>query len=231
MIQTTVTTSRFGTTAQEYIAPVPTADRATLHARTPWWGALLAGAISAIALQAIFAVLGMAIGLTIIGTANDDTEQALSIGAGIYWLITGLVSLFFGGWVAGWLAPTRDRMSGALHGFLAWCAVTVFSIWIISMAGGAAAIGSMGIMNPIITDTAGEGSVAVSANGETNVLTEAEVDEAAERAAVAAWWTVIALVLGAGVASAAGIGGVVCGEAHVNKRYATANTPVARSYE
>jgi hypothetical protein len=57
-----------------------------------------------------------------------------------------LISLFFGGWIAGQLSASTDRNAGAMHGFLGWCTVTVFSVVLLTMAGGSALGGSLGVV-------------------------------------------------------------------------------------
>jgi hypothetical protein len=106
--------------------------------------------VSAIALQAFFAVLGTAIGLTIAHNANDVLEQGIGLGAGLWWLITGLISLYVGGWVAGRLTPSVDKTIGAMHGFLTWCTVTVISAILVAMAGGALLGGGLSAASNVV---------------------------------------------------------------------------------
>src|SRR5690606_7383185 len=75
---------------EEYRAPAGVIGRAS-------WGAILAGTVTAIASQIVLTVLGLAIGLTVVDPSAN--QQGFGLGAGIWWLITGLVSLFLGGLV------------------------------------------------------------------------------------------------------------------------------------
>jgi signal transduction histidine kinase len=70
------------------------------------WSSVIAGAVAAIAAQVLFATLGLAIGLSVPGTA-----EGIGIFAGIWWLVTGLISLFIGGWVAGRFAGVVNEMT------------------------------------------------------------------------------------------------------------------------
>lgn len=190
--------------------------------RMTGWGAIIAGAFAAISAQVIFAVMGSTIGLSVIGATYDTPERGLTIAAGIWWLLTGLFSLFFGGWVAGRLCRVRTPFLAGMHGFLTWCTVTVASAILVAMAGGAAVGGSLTMFgNPVTPNPASReyraGSeplinnttVAGNPDARTDVhaMSEAETKEAAKNAAMTSGWTLFALVLGAAVACAGGRAG------------------------
>jgi hypothetical protein len=202
-----------------------TLERLPVSPRLLRWSAISAGAFAAISAQIIFAILGTAIGLSVVGATNDTPEQGLSIGAGVWWLVTGLISLFFGGWLAGRMSAPSPRWTACTHGFLAWCTVTVLSAVLVAMAGGTALGGSLGIVGSAMAVdqrtsdrllTANRSSVAdardssppssadVNRDRPVPQLTESERKDAAKKAAAASWWTLVALVLGAGVASLGG---------------------------
>ena len=205
MIQPTATTkSRFETDAPE--TTTASYDPVVI-ARITWWGAIIAGALTAMSLMAIFAVLGTAIGLSVISATNDTPEEGLSIGAAIYWLITGLIALFLGGWLASYLRRTVDTGVGALHGFLAWCTVTVVSSVLLAMAGGTAIGGSLAAVGDAMqanNQNIVQRSVRDNGNRDGDSVYEKQAKDAAKKAAGASWWTFAALVLGASVASLAG---------------------------
>jgi hypothetical protein len=215
------TAARFETRYED----TSTIEHIVAPARLTRWGAIAAGALTAMSAQVIFAVLGTAIGLTVIGAADDTPEQGLSIGAGIWWLVTGLVSLFVGGWVAGRLCGYVDSFMTSTHGFLSWCTVTVLSALMLAMASGSALGGSLGMVGaamgantrtserPVNVDRSSGSSIdqdsrTVPSNAEVPQLTERERKGAAKNAAVASWWTLGALVLGATVATLGGRAGV-----------------------
>jgi hypothetical protein len=144
MIQTSPTTERRFDTFVE--TRNPTMDVTISPTRRTWWGPIIAGAFAAISSQILFTILGTAIGLSVLGVDADAAGQGLGIGASLWWLITGLVALFFGGWVAGRMCPTTDSFSGAMHGFLSWCAVTVVSATLVALASGALLGGTLTVM-------------------------------------------------------------------------------------
>lgn len=122
---------------EEYRAPAGVIGRAS-------WGAILAGTVTAIASQIVLTVLGLAIGLSVVDPGAS--QQGFGLGAGIWWLITGLVSLFLGGLVTGWLCGYVRPGNAALHGFITWCTVTAISAFLVTSAGGAILGGALGAM-------------------------------------------------------------------------------------
>ena len=224
-----VTTSRFETTELDR----PTHDHVAVAPRLTSWSAVIAGAFAAMSMQVIFALLGSAIGLSVIGATADTPERGLSIAAGIWWLLSGLASLGFGGWLAGRLSGSWDAGVGGVHGFLGWCTVTVLSAVLLVMAGGSALGGSLGMVGNAMAantrssmsafnddrsnDSATSDSRLPTANPDIR-LTESERKEAAKHAAGASWWTLLALVLGATVATVGGRMGTVRDESITPRR-------------
>lgn len=227
MVQSTATsTPRFETGVE---GMTPTSYDPVVTARITWWGAIVAGAFTAMSLMAIFAVLGSAIGLSVVSASDDISERGLSVGAAIYWLITGLIALFAGGWIASHLRRTCDSGVGAIHGFLAWCTVTVLSSVLLAMAGGAAIGGSLAAVGDAFQArnmSSAQPAVRASAKPDGDPVNEQQAKEAAKNAAGASWWTFAALVLGASVAS---LGGAAATRKydHDRVRYPNARTDTA----
>ena len=102
------------------------------------WGAILAGVTVALVTQLLFGVLGLAIGAsTIDPLAHNTPTTGLGIGAGIWFLLTGLISLFAGGWTAGRLAGIHRPVDSALHGVLTWGIATLVTFYLLTTAVGA----------------------------------------------------------------------------------------------
>lgn len=198
------------------------------------WGALVAGLVTYLSLQALFAVLGAAIGLSVLDAAGSNASQEVSIGAGIWWLVTGLIALFIGGFVAARCAGVPDREDAGAHGFLTWALSTVAGAILVGVLGmGSLAGGSMALMsqnqNPgvqqqqrfdgqsglqqDIRDTANQASRSITGQSTGNQpVNQARVDRATQQTAdtlmPAAWWTFVALLLGAIVTTIGGVMGV-----------------------
>jgi hypothetical protein len=110
----------------------------------PWhkrisWGAVFAGVVIAIAIMIVLNLLGLAIGLATIDPATGETPGArpLSIGAGIWWIVSALIALYAGGWIASRLAGAFRNETGTIHGLLVWATATLAMVWMASSALGA----------------------------------------------------------------------------------------------
>ena len=99
------------------------------------WGAIFAGAIIALATQLVLTLIGTAVGLATLNPATGENPSGttLGIGAGVWLVISSLVSLFLGGYIAGRLGGT---FNGWLHGLATWATVTMFTILLLTTAAG-----------------------------------------------------------------------------------------------
>jgi hypothetical protein len=119
------------------------------------WGSVFAGTIVAISLQFLLALLGLAIGLSVIDPAAEANPMAgLGVGSMIWWLISGLISLFVGAWAAAHLAGEREKTDGALHGVLTWGVTLVLSLLLITNAVGAVIGGAFNALSAGLSATA-----------------------------------------------------------------------------
>jgi hypothetical protein len=99
------------------------------------WGAVFAGAIIALATQIVLALIGMAIGLATLNPATGDNPSGTALGAGaaIWLVISSLISLFLGGYIAARLA---GRFNGWLHGLITWGTLTLLTLMLLTTAAG-----------------------------------------------------------------------------------------------
>jgi hypothetical protein len=93
------------------------------------WGAILAGALVAIAIGATLNVLGVAIGLTTVDVQANETPSASTLGiAGSIWLLaSNLLGLALGSYVAARLSGTSDTRDATLHGLAVWASAYLIS--------------------------------------------------------------------------------------------------------
>ncbi|MDX2160350.1 MAG: hypothetical protein SF162_03400 [bacterium] len=98
------------------------------------WGAVIAGVVVTLVVMAGLNMLGLAIGATTINplTERDPIEPALGTAALFWFLGTGLLALFAGGWVASHLAHTFDQTNGMLHGLVSWGVATILAFLLVS---------------------------------------------------------------------------------------------------
>ena len=126
------------------------------------WGAIIGGALTAVVLIILLNLLGLGIGLATIEPVEEAHPLAgLSTGAGIWWVLSNLVALFAGGWVAGRLAGFPTTFDGILHGFLSWALYTLVSFWLLTSAMGSIVSG-VGQVISKSTSLAAQGLQAVA---------------------------------------------------------------------
>ncbi len=101
------------------------------------WGAIFAGLTAAVALQVVFMMLGAGLGFALYDPiTSENPVSSLGAGALIIQGVSAVVSLWFGGWVAGRFTPARARASACLHGFVVWCAATVAGVLLVASGAG-----------------------------------------------------------------------------------------------
>lgn len=108
------------------------------------WGAVLAGLAVAIALNVFFAELGLWMNLGIIDS-ESSAGTVVAVNA-IAWVVTGLVALFAGAWIAGRMATARTVLEGSLHGIAVWGAGAVVMLLLAFSAAGVMGGGMMAVI-------------------------------------------------------------------------------------
>ena len=112
---------------------VSAAGGAATIARRISWGAIIAGSITALSIMVLLSLLGIAIGSMMVEpTAADTMPSATTVGiGGAAWsVISLLVAIFAGGWVAGRLAGSPERTDGMIYGWLTWGFCTLLAIFV-----------------------------------------------------------------------------------------------------
>jgi hypothetical protein len=132
------------------------------------WGAIIAGAVVAVTIGLMLNALGAGIGATTVDAAARDTPSAssLGIGAGIWLLVSNLIGLAVGGYVAARLSGTSDNTDGTLHGLAVWGTTFLISAVLLgNLVSGIASTAATGASNLVSGVASGAGS-AVSAVGQ-----------------------------------------------------------------
>jgi len=123
---------------------LPADDLRTVAVHKVAWGAIFAGAVIALVAQVILNMVGLGIGLSTVDPAGDGSPTAgsLSSGAGIWFVISGILASAAGGWLAGRLAGKPVLNTGGLHGLIAWAVSTLVVIYLLSSAVGGVVSGA-----------------------------------------------------------------------------------------
>jgi hypothetical protein len=199
----------------EYYAPV---EPVTHNRRRISWGAIFAGTLVAIATQLLLTLLGLAIGAWAVNpSAGPAGMQGVGMGAGIWALLSFIIALFCGGWVAGRMSGLGNKLDGLLEGVIVWGAVTVLTFFLLTttvgrILGGAA--GLAGNMLPTAQEQLGnpqdivrdmQAAIDDPQLQQNAGATATQVGESiAKGTAAGSFWAFLALLLGGLAAAFAG---------------------------
>lgn len=95
------------------------------------WGALLGGAVIALASALVFTFLFAAIGVSL--READLRAETVGVAGIIAAVATLAVSLFLGGWVTSQLTAGETRQEAVIYGVLTWATVTAASLMMVGM--------------------------------------------------------------------------------------------------
>ena len=160
----------------------PVAGTEIIEYRRIAWSAVFAGVVVALALNLVLAILGIGIGLTTIDPAQGESPQAATLGiaATLWWIVSALISLAAGGWVAGRMAGMPTRVDGALHGLITWGIATLLLFWLLTSAVGSLIGGTFSVVgNALSTATQEATRAAGQAAGQTDPGTAQGIQEQA----------------------------------------------------
>ena len=117
------------------------------------WGAIIGGVAIALAVQMLLSMLGLGIGLTTIEPATEGAPAASSLGMGAagWWVISSLIALLAGGYVASRLAGTFNKRDGMLHGLLTWASMLIISVWLLTSAVGGILGGAFNMLGSAVS--------------------------------------------------------------------------------
>jgi hypothetical protein len=131
------------------------------------WGAIFAGTLVAIVLMLLLNLLGIGIGLSAINPVEESNPfSGLGTGAIIWWIVSNLIAIFAGGYVAGKLAGIPLRNTSTMHGILTWSLYTLVSFWILTTAVGNIISGVGSVLSRTISVAASGIGTAASAGAD-----------------------------------------------------------------
>ena len=156
------------------------------------WGPILGGLLVAIATQLILSALGAAIGLTV--GASGTGAGAVGIGVGIWTIISFLIALFLGSWVAAAGAGPMNKKTAMLHGLILWATTLALSAWLLA-SGVSGAFGMAASNAGEVFNQVQEPGGASIPNQVPNVPAD-KLQQVAGDSAKAAWTFIIGSLLG-----------------------------------
>lgn len=129
------------------------------------WGAVLAGALTALMVTLLLNLLFAGIGLSNFDPATSNNPlEGFGTGGIVALVVTNILALFLGGYIAGRLGGSPRRGDAVIHGILTWGVLTLGTILLLSTALGRIVGGVAGIVgNTVSTVTQGAAAVAPEA--------------------------------------------------------------------
>lgn len=123
----------------------PDEDMRTILINRISWGAVFGGVVIALVTQLILNLFGIGIGASTLDPASSAYPSAatVSIGAGLWWTISGIIAALAGGYAAGRLAGQPKAASGGWHGLTAWALATLVIFALLTTTLGAIAGGAL----------------------------------------------------------------------------------------
>lgn len=103
------------------------------------WGAVFAGVAVALVVQLLLNLLGAGVGAAVIdpGTNDNPSATTLSVSTAVWFVVSGLIASFVGGYVASRLSGHPVRSTGALHGLTTWATTTLVVVYLLTTSVGA----------------------------------------------------------------------------------------------
>jgi hypothetical protein len=137
-VQPSTPRSRGNTDAPHSSPVLPDEDIRTILINRVSWGAVFAGVVVALVCQLILNLIGLSVGAASVDpTANSNPSvSAVSLGAGIWWAVSGIIASGIGGFAAGRLSGEPKESSAGWHGLTAWALTTIVIVYLISSAAG-----------------------------------------------------------------------------------------------
>ena len=116
-----------------YNPPFTTSEDMPIMRRTSW-GAILAASAVALAVQIVLNLLGIGIGAAIVNPGGGQNAPSLTASlSGAAWFIgSGLIASFVGGYIASRLSRSISTTIGSLHGIASWAVSTLIVIYLLT---------------------------------------------------------------------------------------------------
>ncbi len=118
------------------------------------WRAIFAGVVTILATMLLLNLIGLAIGFgSIEPTEESNPLSGLGTGTLVWWIISCLIALFLGGYVAGRVGVSFSNKSGIIQGIMTWALYTFISAWLVTSAVGSIVSGVGNAVGSVISTT------------------------------------------------------------------------------
>ncbi len=120
------------------------------HSRISW-GAIFAGAVMALVAQLAFSLLGLGLGASAAHPYSDNPVGGLGVGAAIWTLLSVLISLFTGGYVAARLAAMPRKQDSMLHGLVTFGLTSLLGFYLLTSGLGSLIGGAGSLVSSVVS--------------------------------------------------------------------------------
>ena len=149
---TPVETTSYRETVTTPAHPLSTALPASSHAHARIsWGAIFAGAVMALVTQLAFSLLGLGLGASAANPYSDNPVGGLGMGAAIWTLLSVLISLYTGGYVAGRLAGMPRAQDSMLHGLVTFGLTSLLGFYLLTSGIGKVIGGAGSLVSSVVS--------------------------------------------------------------------------------
>lgn len=116
------------------------------------WGAVFAGVALALAVQFLLNLLGVGIGAAAIdpATADNPNPSTFSIAGGLWFVVSGIVAAFVGGYVASRVSGRPSKATGSYHGLISWAVTTLVVLYLLTTSVGTLVGGAFSGLSSIV---------------------------------------------------------------------------------
>jgi hypothetical protein len=120
-----------------HVSPVtPAEDARSVLLNRVSWGAVLAGVVVALVVQLILNMIGIGIGASTLdpgaGAEQNPSARGFSIGAALWWTVSGILAALAGGFTAGRLSGQPKESTASWHGLTSWAFTTLVIFWLLT---------------------------------------------------------------------------------------------------
>jgi hypothetical protein len=132
--------------------PTVSEDAHTLLLNQVSWGAIFAGVVVALVVQVLLTMLGVGIGIATLdpGTGDNPAASTFSVVTGLWYVVSGILAAFAGGYIAARMSGKTAATTGALHGLTTWAFTTLLVLYLLSTAVGSIVGGAFsGVANAV----------------------------------------------------------------------------------
>jgi hypothetical protein len=122
------------TTYVQKTAFTPTMESVSINCIS--WGAIIAGVFAALSCAALLNLLGLGLDLLTFSTGKETLHE-ISVLSIIWLVLSSIISMLAGGWIAGRMAGSALASEGVLHGLITWAVTAILTFILVTTSVGA----------------------------------------------------------------------------------------------